>query len=214
SAVQAQLAGVAPLEVALSNCPGGPGDSGSLLIDGSGNLLGVAHAGPSAAGNDRDLYHIGVSDVRVFLASVPLVETASKPEVHDPWQIGPNVALSRTPFAGNAPDVLIAGDDHPRQVFVDVDREGRVLEADAASVERIVASRSFPAEIALHFYPDRRVAFYDTDADGTFDLVLVALERSPEAQVRFSRRGGAWEVDTEANVPWLWTGHLTFLDDR
>lgn len=73
----------------------------------------------------------------------------------------------------------------------------------------LVTKRTFEAEAAFHFPGDRRVAFYDTDNDGTFDLVLVDEDGDPEADVRFTL-GGEWRVETGLDVPWMKADYFTY----
>jgi len=119
--------------------------------------------------------------------------------IPDPWALGPRVALANAFAASPKPDVLLSGADRPDRVFIDAD-------GDAGSA---AADRTFDAEAAFLFLVDRRIAYYDTDDDGRFDLALVDSDAGPEADARFVlAEGGAWrEVESFAE-PFLSTGYL------
>ncbi|MFQ5844314.1 MAG: serine protease, partial [Planctomycetota bacterium] len=210
---ESQLSHVKSVRIALSSCQGNPGDSGGPLIDEEGRLLGVTFSIPRDVRKDKFVYHIHLDELRSFLERRPAPDAPAQPKVPDPWQTGPNVIIRQT-AAGGSYDLLVAGGERPQQVFFDLDEDTEVADGSSGTAARLMSSRKFDAEVALHFLPDRRIAFYDTDNDGTFDLVLVDLDEDPEADVRFALKEGRWHVDTETSLPWLSTGYLGFLADN
>ncbi len=220
--MKSQLESTTPVKIVLSSCQGNPGDSGGPLVDEEGRLLGVTFAIPTEVRTDKFVYHIHIDEVKAFLRDRPEPKTETKPAPPDPWQIGPNVQTRRTPFSKTGCDLLLAGRMVERpdakggaafnteQVFIDVDGDTGGDLSDEQTVLRVVSTRAFEAEIVLHFLGDRRVAFYDTKNSGVFDLILVDLDEDPEADVRFRLVDGAWQVETDLNVPWL---QSTYLED-
>jgi hypothetical protein len=120
-------------------------------------------------------------------------------KVPDAWAIGPHACLHR--------NMLLAGDDAPRFVLIDVDGD-----TSPAPVETLVERRAFDAEVAFHFLDDRRIAFYDTDDSGEFDLILVDNDADPDTDVEYRLIAGQWKVDAGTRKPWLRAHHLRFED--
>jgi hypothetical protein len=126
------------------------------------------------------------------------------PKPPEAWKIGPKGSAVRTDPEG-AHDVLLAGGQRPEQVLIDVDgntplEPGRLAEALAAG--------RFDPEIAIHFEAERRIAFYDRDDDGAFDLVLIDEDEDVEADVRFTRTGKGWRRETHVEAHWLCSAYL------
>jgi S1-C subfamily serine protease len=204
---RAQLLGMPGVKIILTTCAGNPGDSGSPLLDGSGRLLGITYAIPRDLRTDKFVYHIHADVIRSFLER----EHEKGPAVPDAWRLGPVVALSKSPKATDY-DVVIAGTARPEQILIDVDGDTQGLRPEPAALREMVAKRTFDAEAAFHFLGDRRIAFYDTNNDGTFNLVLVDNDEDPEADVRFRHERGKWRVWTGLDVDWLKADCLEFKD--
>jgi len=191
---RAQLGAMPQTKIVLSDCAGNPGDSGGPLVNDEGKLLGVTYAIPREVRHDKFVYHIHHEAVKEFLAR----PRPGGPLVPDPWQLGPKVGL-------DGKDVLVAGTARPEQILIDVDGDTK-----GTDVVELVSKRAFDAEVVFHFGGDRRTAFYDTDNDGTFDLILVDEDADPEADVRFTIKGGVWRAETGLDVPWMKASYLTF----
>jgi len=198
-----QLDAMTPTKIVLSQCDANPGDSGSPLVDREGRLLGITYAIPQDVRTDKFVYHVHVDVVREFLART----RSEGPEVPDAWRLGPNVALTTSDPALAAPDILVAGTERPTEILIDVDGDAQ---PDPAKLAELVRGRGFDAEVALHFAGDRKLAFYDSDNDGAFDVVLVDEDDDPEADVRFTLRDGKWKVEVDLDVHWLGSHYLTF----
>jgi serine/threonine protein kinase len=128
--------------------------------------------------------------------------------IPDPWQIGPRACLADS-SPERTGDLLLAGDTRPMQVLIDVD--GELTRRAEDPLERI---RGFDAEAAFHFLADRRIAFYDTDSDGEFDLVLVARKGSAIAHTRHVLTWNGWRTERNVNMPWLSTAYFDDLWDH
>lgn len=191
---RAQLGALPPTKIVLSDCAGNPGDSGGPLVNDEGRLLGVTYAIPREVREDKFVYHVHFEAVAEFLAR----PRPRGPLVPDPWRLGPKVAL-------DGKDFLIGGLARPEQILIDVDGD-----TQGAGVAELVTSRTFDAEAAFHFPGDRRIAFYDTENDGTFDLILVDEDQDPEADVRFTLLESDWRVETGLDVPLLKADYFRF----
>ena len=212
------LAGQPPLEIVQSTCLANPGDSGGPLLDGEGRLLGVTCAGPEDASLDNFTFHVHVDEVAAFLAEVAalLAEVPPGeergPDVPDPWKLGPNAKLASTAGPGGVNDLLVGGEDRWETVLVDLDDDTRVpTGVDSDLIREMVSSTSFDAEIALRIDEHQRVAFYDTNNDGSFDLILVDYEGDSKADISFRLENDAWRVDAETQQEWLQIHHLEYL---
>lgn len=212
-----QLAAVSQVRIALSNCQGNHGDSGGPLLDEKGRLLAVTYAIPRDA-YARFTYHIHLDEVRAFLAGAPKAGAPLPPEAPDPWETGPRVGLGQS-RPGAAFDILLAeqpDDENPRlvlgkQIFIDVD-ENTAADGSPETAQRMLLERSFDAEVVVHILPDRNIVFYDTENDGTFDLILIDFQKDGRADAAFQLRGGKWIFEPDASMEMLSTGYLGFLD--
>jgi len=135
--------------------------------------------------------------------------TSSEIKCPNPWQIGPNAALARSCAGLTAPDLLLAGDDRPSQVFIDLDGTIGVVDRGAGFFPM-----GFDAEVAFHFGEEgTRTAFYDTDNNGDFDLIFVARGGADRADTYFIQdEKGKWQHIHGIDVPWLSSRYLAFLE--
>ncbi|MEW6744018.1 MAG: caspase family protein [Planctomycetota bacterium] len=124
----------------------------------------------------------------------------------DPWRVGSRGCLVRSPASASQPDLILAGNDVPSQVFIDLDED-----SPAGSVQQLLAGRLFDAEAIFHFASGQTTAFYDRNNDGRFDLILVDRDQDPEADRCFSLAQEGWHVDEDVAMPWLSTAYLTYL---
>jgi S1-C subfamily serine protease len=174
----------------VSSCGASPGDSGGPLVDEQGNLLAVTYAVPSEGVFDKFTYHVHLDEVRAFLADRPQKPTILTP---DPWALGPQVELADLINEGK-PQTLIAGMRRPTQVLFDLDGDTNL----DTPLPALVGGRAFDAEVAIHLgdedNPPR--AFYDTDNDGSFDLIKEAGVRRRNQVEKIYRLGPdkTWDV--------------------
>ncbi len=101
--------------------------------------------------------------------------------------------------------VLLLGKDQVQAVAIDT---------DAAVRGKADPSEPFEAEVVFHFFEDRAIAYYDTDNDGRFDLILIDDDADPEADTRFSWKSESWQRTEDVGGPWLSSMYLPFLDRK
>lgn len=217
-----QLEEIKSCKMVLSSCPGNPGDSGGPLLDEAGNLIGVTFAIPASVRDDKFVYHVHQKEVVDFLKRAPKHGAPLQPAVPDPWLLGAWVRLGRTSEARRGEyDLLITGKpswratSRPRRlsrVLLDLDNDANCRVADAGAIHKLVKTRSFDAEVAFHFLADRNIAFYDTQNDTKFDLILVDLGRDGRSDASFTLKKGRWVFDNKVGLPWMSTRYLAFLD--
>lgn len=182
------------------------GDSGGPLVDENGQLIGVTFAGPRDSADDKFTYHVGLDEVKGFLA-----EASRKPRllVPDPWDLGPRIELRDLLHEGR-PQTLIAGaGERPEQVLFDVDGDTPGALFQRGDLRALVADRRFDAEVVLHFSPSHRTSFFDTDGDDNFDLILVDFDPDDSADRRYRRAAdGTWRVEDDINLEWFRPDYL------
>ncbi len=180
------------LKVLLSSCGLNPGDSGGPLVDKDSRLLGVTFAIPTN-NLDKFSYHIHVDEVRAFLQDRP-----DTPPLHVPDPSPPAVfSMALDLDEDEVPDTLIFG-MHPQApptgLLVDLDQSflPNYSEEQYSNEEDI----PWDFEFAWQPTPERR-AFYDTDDDGAFDLILVDGDENDTVDIGLVRREGAWSRQEE-----------------
>jgi hypothetical protein len=175
-----------------------PGQAGAPLLTAEGRIAGVVvGAGPAAS----------AGSVAAFLAKAPAPGAALGPEVPDVLAPGRRTVRVASGEAGDRKDLLVSGGERPDRVWIDLDGDSRPAAAGASPAD------GFDAEIVLQFVPDGRIAFYDTDGDGTLDLVLVDDDGDPEADALYRLAGGRWTYDGGTVRPFLRTIYVRALAD-
>jgi hypothetical protein len=119
--------------------------------------------------------------------------------VPDPWALGPRVEL-RDLDGDGSPDVLLAGSEAPETMLFDVDGDSpRTL-----PVAQLVAERKWDFEVGVTTAEGETAAFYDTDNDGTVDLILTGTVQGGMVDARFVRTpSGGWRYETGLKLPVL-----------
>jgi S1-C subfamily serine protease len=197
--VDAALRAMPPRRIVLSSCEANPGDSGGPLVDSSGALLAVTFAIPDNPAEAKFTYHVHLDDVKAFLARKPEAPILVLP---DPWRAGPRALLKDSDGDGR-PDALFLGATSPENALLDVDNDSPAVAAQPDRVDwpRLVASRQWDFELAAHLEGPEVAVFYDTDNDGTVDLILTGTEPG-RASTRFTRDArGRWSVEAVAGLP-------------
>jgi hypothetical protein len=139
----------------------------------------------------------------------PRAAVAPDGPLPDPWALR-RVAALRDPASGRA-DALLGGDELPRTVLLDLDGGCDLPDEDPAALQALADPRRFDAELALVFEPQRRIAFYDRDDDGAFDLALIDDDGDALADAELERNAGNWVASTAAGSPWLRVRNLDQL---
>lgn len=165
------LAGARQRKVVLSTCGINFGDSGGPLVNAKGQLIAVTFAMPKREnrGTAKFSYHVHLDEVAAFLAERP---KAPRLVVPDSWPAGVFCVLRDADEDGTT-DTAIFGTARSKAItgiLMDLKQESdaRLKAATLATPE---GRRAWHYQFALHVAPHTR-AFYDTDNDGRFDLIL------------------------------------------
>ncbi|MEM6675759.1 MAG: trypsin-like peptidase domain-containing protein, partial [Planctomycetota bacterium] len=205
----------AGVRILVTDCAASPGDSGGPLVDAAGRLLGVTILVAADLRDDERSYYVHVDEVRAFLAEArTAVRRSSAPTPRTP-RIGsatirpsfaqPESSGKRTVFSVSATD--------RSEIALHFDLNGDPDKTTAldASAGRDRGWREDPSlddtsgfELVLAYTPFERTAFYDTDVDGKFDLVLIDDDEDPGADARFDRLAdGTWSFHEVGGEDWL-----------
>jgi S1-C subfamily serine protease len=205
------LKGAPQRKVLLSSCGLNPGDSGGPLVDVDGKLIGVSFGVPK---NSRDSeislakfsYHVHLDEVKKFLESRPASPLVRAPDPWPPARFHVTLDLDKD----GKPDALafaMTRDGPPTGILVDLngDCDWKKLAADTGEPDAVTLSQF---EFAVHLVPTPR-AFYDTDGDGQFDLVLFDTNDDGRAESAMRLVGGKWKVEQPKNRKLLDASHFT-----
>lgn len=197
--IEAQLSQLEHRDIILTSCRANPGDSGGPIVDEEGRLIAVHYASPSDPSRKAFGYEICLNEVGEFLTK------PRKPMLVVPyaWNLGPNMTLKDLLNEGR-PQTLMAGTEEPEQVMFDLDGDTPVELLREEALHELVDKRRFDAEVVLHV-GIVWTAFYDTQNDGTFDLILVDIDPwDPAADLRYvPDPDGTWRAEDARDQPWL-----------
>jgi S1-C subfamily serine protease len=177
-------------KIVLSTCGINFGDSGGPLVNGRGELIAVTFAMPKQQnrGTAKFSYHVHLDEVSAFVADRPRVPQVLAP---GPWPAGVFSSLRDLDEDGT-PDTLLFGAERGKEVtgmLLDLkqktDRTFKPEELGSAE-----GRQKWRFQFALHLQP-RIQAFYDTDDDGEFDLILIG-KATEGAQNILRRVEGKW----------------------
>jgi S1-C subfamily serine protease len=193
SVVEQRLAKEPSFRLLLTSTGAGPGDSGGPLLDSTGAVIGVTHAVTGEARQAKFTYHIHMEEVRQFLLNAPHEPMVIAP---NPWHFGPRAALRDVDNNG-VPDAVVAGESRPDVILFDLDNDTpRQFFAGDDPLQVLVGQRRWDFEFAIDVRGSGYDTFYDTDNDGTLDLVLTTDEARPVAKDRVVLgAGGRWRVE-------------------
>lgn len=183
-------------KIILTSAQANPGDSGGPVVDEHGRVIAVTFGGPGREGESKFTYHVHLDELKAVLADVPRQPMLYTP---DPWALGPRVELKDLDGDGK-PDLLLAGSDSPDTLLFDVDEDS----PSSLQVSRLVADRKWDFEVGLTTAEGATAAFYDTDNDGTVDLILSGPVQDGNVDSRFVRLpSGGWRYETGLKLPLL-----------
>ena len=115
------------------------------------------------------------------------------PELPDPWN-------AQTWARAQEPHVLLLVEDARDHVLLELSEEPNAQAPEPGA---------FDAELVVTFEAQRRIAHYDTDDDGSFDLSLIDTDGDDFSNERWQRHAGGWRADG-ACLPWLTQAHFRF----
>jgi S1-C subfamily serine protease len=164
--------------VIQSTCNILPGDSGGPLVTKSGELVGLnAFSNQDPRTGGLLSFHIHRSELASFVKNKP-----AKPArlVPDPWKEGGGDASYEDVDLDGRVDALVlegrrACSYCPRQsvaVFVDVDQDTFKNDKTLPPLKEVYEKHRFDAELAYLQTEKDAFVWYDTDNDGTFDLLI------------------------------------------
>lgn len=157
-----------PLQVIQSTCPNWPGDSGGPLVNRANALVGLNSFGYGNQEN-RSTFHVHISEIRAFLAEIP---TQPADIVPDPWFDGGEDATIEDADLDGHYDVLRTEGRTGMARFFDVDHNSLPNATGKPDVAALYGKRSFDAEVIFLALNNASYAWYDTDDDGKFDVML------------------------------------------
>jgi len=179
--------------VVLTSCLANPGDSGGPLVDADGHLIGVTFAVPRDVSKRVLTYHVALSEVKAFLADVQESPILLVP---DAWHLDPELSLPQS-------NILFAQGAYSQEVLLDLDADTSPELIQNKDFGELVGKRRFDAEVAIHAFRDRSIAFYDTDNDSKMDVILVNLDSDSDAEQRYTLHNGKWRFEDHIKTPFL-----------
>jgi S1-C subfamily serine protease len=206
-AVEQRLAKEPSYRLLLTSTGAGPGDSGGPLLDSTGAVIGVTYAVTGEARQAKFTHHVHLDEVRQFLLNAPREPIVLAPS---PWNFGPRAAL-RDIDGNGLPDALVAGESRPDVILIDLDNDTpRQFLTGEDALEALVGQRRWDFEVAIDVRGTGYDTFYDTDNDGTVDLVLTTDEARSTAKDRLVLgAAGRWRVESApAGQPLLSAEHF------
>jgi S1-C subfamily serine protease len=156
------------------------GDSGGPLVSTEGELLGLNQG--IVADKATAAFHVHVAEVREFTQAVGGTPVQMPP---DPWCDGGSFATLEDVDLDGTPDTVITkqleGTRNTNAISFLID-----LDQDTGAKQKSDPDAPFDAEIAVIAKGDQMFVYYDTDADGVLDVLLVdrAGDGSPDVGYR------------------------------
>lgn len=197
-AMSRTMAKSAQMKIVLSTCGINVGDSGGPLVNSDGELISVTFAMPEDAGTTSFGYHIHLEEVKKFLAANDALQpSAPAPEAIDPWPAGAYLELIDLDGDGipDAMGIANAKGGALTGLMLDLRNENKVKTlADLGD-----SPKKWRFNLAIHFRP-QPMAFYDTQMNGTIDLVMA--EKEPGGSIQIKRlEKGQWTTEDGGRRP-------------
>ncbi len=177
--------------VVQSSCPLAPGDSGGPLVDNDGALVGLNVMTIRNLEGQHSNYHIHVREIRDFLTNVP---TEPMADVPTPFIEHDAIEPQDQDLDGTYDTVQMRGHEVTSSL-VDLDQDSP--DGAIASLSQRAEGHGFDAEVAVVSRYPHTFVWYDTNNDGTLDLVLTLDERQ---RVESAHTVAGTDV-TETQVP-------------
>lgn len=184
--------------IVMTSCGANPGDSGGPVVDESGDLIAVTFGIPRNPREAKFSYHVHLKEVNGFLEKRPEHPTYVLP---DAWEVGPNFELDDEDEDGK-PDALVAGLYFPSAFLFDLDNDTPGELASDDKIADLVTGRKWDFEVAVHLGDREHKAFYDTNNDGTVDMILMENEEGEAPVARFTLdKHGRWRRRRDSHLP-------------
>ena len=167
------------------------GDSGGPLLNLRGELVGLNESIRFDAATVA--FHVHIAEIRAFMRDVPAAATQIVP---DPWcEGGSEATLEDVDGDGKKETLKLVGSsighrfgvDGAEATFIDLDEDDEPAKRTKAA--------PFDAELVLLKKHEDTFAFYDTDNDGTFDLLLRDKEGEGDVSLGWRLKNGKFEND-------------------
>lgn len=183
-------------KVVTSTCGINPGDSGSALVNGSGELIGATFAIPR---NERDdgisldkfAYHVHLDEIRQFLSSRPEKAPLFVP---DTWPIA-LVSSLRDKDGNDRADTWLFGMKENAELtgcLVDLDEDSPAFFQDEFMRDPSKRER-WDFEFAFQTIPAVRT-FYDSDNDGKIDIIFTDANGDGISDTAIRHASSGWEL--------------------
>jgi hypothetical protein len=162
-------------------------------VNAKGQVIGVSFAIPKS-GESRDVhldkfsYHVHCDELRAFLADRPRVPPIRVP---DPWPQGAYVRLADLDADG-VPDALVLAMEKSGPatgLLLDLNHSTDTKKVGAILDE--FSKKDWRFQFAIHLDPVRH-AFYDTDNDGSIDLILSERHSNGVVDEEYQLVDGTW----------------------
>lgn len=194
--------------VIQSSCTISPGDSGGPLVNRAGELVGVnAFLRSDGSAPVAANFHVHVKEVRKFLAEVP---SEAQPRIAQPWE-SLYAASSLIDGDGDGVKETLMVKEVPVPVaFLDLDQDSKL--PSTAWPDSVLRMKTLKAELAVRKIGDRLAAFYDTNNDGRFDRVHLAVPKAKAEAFEIGADGSMKKL--EASVALIDPGQLKSADAK
>ena len=181
-------------KVLFSTCGLNPGDSGGPLLNTEGEVIAVNFAVPTDIRDDKFSFHVHLSEVKDFIADKPEKALIEKPEVPDDWE-----SFEIEDFDNNgSKDTVILESESGYGFLVDLDADSNFKSVSKAkTIEEI--TENLDPEFAVYLQNGVE-CFYDTDADGEFDLRLIDSDLDATADSVWVRQNGDWTIQQSVKM--------------
>lgn len=159
------------------------GDSGGPLLNARGELVGLNQSLRFDAATVA--FHVHVAEIRHFLKQIP---NGPVQVVPDPWCEGGSDASAQDLDGDGKRDTVILGGPSMARMF-GADGGATFLDLDQDDAPSTRGGRAFDAEVIVFKKGDDLFAWYDTDNDGSYDVLL--RNKEGDASVDLGWRLGA-----------------------
>jgi S1-C subfamily serine protease len=198
--VEQQLKRLPSRRIIITSANANPGDSGGPVVDSQGRVIAVTFGGPGRAEESKFTYHVHLDELKAAVSDLPKQPMYLLPNA---WAFGPRVELRDLDGDGR-PDVLLAGGEMAETMLFDLRNSTPAALLTKDGLSDLVAGKKWQFDLGITTNEGRPSAFYDTDSDGTIDLILTGAVQNGNVDGRFVRGpDGRWKYESGLKVPIL-----------